>query len=296
MGDARPGVGVQPPNGGQQQKLKVPDFIDSETVFGCVFWGILALVFIVVWVFRHQWLDSLNAWIGNALSATLNPPLFVLADVALRALGQLTEWLGSDVLRLEWATFLLAVGSILLPKPKSWENDWSVIVGVLILVAGAGVVWYDAFEHPRQGLAGNGTYSFVMYGLAIQAFSTVSIIGFLTFSWLDRVGTALAVAFLGGLWVFYVSLFAYSYLLLSAADPGAFSEGKLVPEDALYLAVTTFTTIGSGSLQPMHHSARLLVASQTTLDFVLIAAAVAIVLNWYTGRLAKADQEEGASS
>jgi ion channel len=264
-------------------------------VIGCIFWGIVGVIAIWVWFFQHQWLDNLNnrweaLWrplIDLTVGDVLQPPLQFVGKELL----QLANWLASDLFRLELIAFPTAVVFILLPKPKSWKNDWTVIIGALVLVASAGIVWYAALEQPLRGIAGLDTYSFVIYGMASLALYTITFIGALTFRWLNRVGTSLAMAFLGAVWVFYVTYLAYFYLALSAAGTSAFNEGKLAPEDALYLAVTTFTTIGSGNLQPMHHSVRLLVASQTTLDFVIIAAAVAIVLNWYTGRQSMAMQQ-----
>ena len=74
-----------------------------------------------------------------------------------------------------------------------------------------------------------------------------------------------------------VSAFTYLYWLLSHIVSGFFST-SLSRIDALYFAVNTFTTTGTGELRPMSGGAKLLVSGQAVLGFAVVAIVVAIVV------------------
>lgn len=83
----------------------------------------------------------------------------------------------------------------------------------------------------------------------------------------------------------FVALFAWCYLLLSAADPGAFTE-PLNRIDAAYFSVVTLSTVGFGDISATSDLSRLLVTAQIAISLTLLAAAVRVIL--VAGRTAAA--------
>lgn len=74
-----------------------------------------------------------------------------------------------------------------------------------------------------------------------------------------------------------LAVFAFTYLTLSRADPGNFSE-HLDRVDAMYFTVSTLATVGFGDISPISDGARLLVTVQMLFDLVLIAGLVRLVV------------------
>jgi hypothetical protein len=75
----------------------------------------------------------------------------------------------------------------------------------------------------------------------------------------------------------FVIVFAWSYVLLSNADPGAFTE-PLDQVSALYFTVTVLSTVGFGDIAPVTHEARLLVTGQIVVNLTLFIAAIRLIL------------------
>jgi hypothetical protein len=88
----------------------------------------------------------------------------------------------------------------------------------------------------------------------------------------------------------FVALFAWSYLLLSAADPGAFTE-PLNRIDAAYLSLVILSTVGFGDISATSDLSRLLVAAQIAISLTVLAAAVRAIL--VAGRSAAAGLRTG---
>lgn len=74
----------------------------------------------------------------------------------------------------------------------------------------------------------------------------------------------------------FVALFSWSYVLLSAADPGAFSE-PLNRIDAAYFCLMILSTVGFGDISPTADLSRLLVAGQIVISLTLLAGAVRVI-------------------
>jgi hypothetical protein len=74
-----------------------------------------------------------------------------------------------------------------------------------------------------------------------------------------------------------VVVFAFTYLSLSRADSGSFSE-HLSRVDALYYAVSTICTVGFGDISAETDGARILVTLQMLFDFALVAILVRLVI------------------
>jgi hypothetical protein len=66
------------------------------------------------------------------------------------------------------------------------------------------------------------------------------------------------------------------YLILDDHEAGSWfsNHHQLTWLDALYLSVTTFTTVGSGSLSPDGQLARLAVAAEALLSIIVVGVAL----------------------
>ena len=74
-----------------------------------------------------------------------------------------------------------------------------------------------------------------------------------------------------------VVVFAFTYLTLSRADPGSFSE-HLDRVDAMYYTVSTIATVGLGDITPTSEAARILLTFQMLFDLALIAGLVRLIV------------------
>ena len=71
--------------------------------------------------------------------------------------------------------------------------------------------------------------------------------------------------------------FAAAYFLVEQSRPTAFTE-PLTRTDAMYFAVTVFTTVGFGDISPRSEPARLMVTGQMILDLLLLGLVVRLFL------------------
>lgn len=74
----------------------------------------------------------------------------------------------------------------------------------------------------------------------------------------------------------YLVLFASGYYLLERAVPGSFSE-RLSRTDALYFALTTFTTVGFGDITAVSETGRVVVMCQMSCGLLLAGVAVRVL-------------------
>jgi len=72
----------------------------------------------------------------------------------------------------------------------------------------------------------------------------------------------------------FLLLFASTYFLMSAHGPGAFSQEDLTRTDALYFAVTIFSTVGFGDISATSQAARAVVTSQMILDLLVLGIVI----------------------
>jgi voltage-gated potassium channel len=75
----------------------------------------------------------------------------------------------------------------------------------------------------------------------------------------------------------FLLLFASTYFTMSLDDPGTFTE-PLTRSDALYFAITVFSTVGFGDISPESQTARLTVATQMLLDLVVLGLGIQVIL------------------
>jgi voltage-gated potassium channel len=71
-------------------------------------------------------------------------------------------------------------------------------------------------------------------------------------------------------------VFAFTYLSLSHAQPGSFSE-RLTHVSAVYFVITVISTVGFGDITPKTDAAMILVSFQIMLDLVLFVGIVRAV-------------------
>lgn len=72
----------------------------------------------------------------------------------------------------------------------------------------------------------------------------------------------------------FLLLFASTYFLMSVHGSGAFSQEDLTRTDALYLAVTIFSTVGFGDISATSQAARLVATSQMILDLLILGIVI----------------------
>ncbi|MDL4815339.1 potassium channel family protein [Actinomadura opuntiae] len=77
--------------------------------------------------------------------------------------------------------------------------------------------------------------------------------------------------------VLFLVLFAAAYRLMDNGAPGSFNE-PLTRVDALYFAVTVFSSVGFGDIAPASRAARILTMAQMLADLVLLGVAVKVLL------------------
>jgi len=93
----------------------------------------------------------------------------------------------------------------------------------------------------------------------------------------------------------FLLLFAATYAVLSASDPGAFTE-NLTRVDSLYFVITVFATVGFGDITPVTDVARVLVSVQMVGDLLLIGLVLRVFLTAVQqGRRRTARESEEAS-
>ena len=95
--------------------------------------------------------------------------------------------------------------------------------------------------------------------------------------------------------VMFLAIFAGIYVMLSAADSGAFTE-ELDHFTAFYFALTVLATVGFGDITPVTDIARLFCMVQMAIDIVFIGILVKILGGAaQQGRRAQQSQASGAS-
>jgi hypothetical protein len=101
--------------------------------------------------------------------------------------------------------------------------------------------------------------------------------------WIDNLGW-LTVGV--GLWLAAVlGAFAETYLTLARDVSGSFTDqSKFTSLDAAYVAITTFTSVGSGALQPIGQWARATVMVESAVALISVGVGLALVVAAVTAR------------
>jgi hypothetical protein len=89
-----------------------------------------------------------------------------------------------------------------------------------------------------------------------------------------------------GLWLSSIlGAFAETYLTLAREVPGSFTDqSKFTGLDAAYVAITTFTSVGSGALQPIGQLARATVMVESALALITVGVGLALLVAGITAR------------
>ncbi|MFG2387737.1 potassium channel family protein [Streptomyces lavendulae] len=90
----------------------------------------------------------------------------------------------------------------------------------------------------------------------------------------------------------FVLLYATACFLLENSAPGSFSE-PLSRTDALYFAMTVFSTVGFGDITARSETARLLTTGQITLNLLLLGVAARLLANAVQRGRQRRDQPAG---
>lgn len=101
--------------------------------------------------------------------------------------------------------------------------------------------------------------------------------------WIDHLGWLIVGV---GLWLSAVlGAFAETYLTLARDVSGSFpDQSKFTSLDAAYVAITTFTSVGSGSLQPIGQWARATVMAESAVALISVGVGLALVVAAVTAR------------
>jgi hypothetical protein len=75
----------------------------------------------------------------------------------------------------------------------------------------------------------------------------------------------------------FILSIATTYVLMSQSNGGSFSE-NLTRTDALYFAITVFSTVGFGDIAPLTQPARIAVTAQIFFDLLLLGVGLRIVV------------------
>ena len=91
----------------------------------------------------------------------------------------------------------------------------------------------------------------------------------------------------------YLVLFASTYFLMERASAAAFTQ-PLTRTDALYLAVTVFSTVGFGDITPKSEIARVVLMVQMIGDLAVLGAGLQVLLRAVQrGRERRSDMGDG---
>ncbi|MGW2598743.1 potassium channel family protein [Streptomyces klenkii] len=90
----------------------------------------------------------------------------------------------------------------------------------------------------------------------------------------------------------FLLLFAAAYYLMDQARPGGFGE-PLSRTDALYFALTVFSTVGFGDIAPRTEVARIATMAQMTGDILLVGVAAHVVVGAVQSALARRPADGG---
>ncbi|MFF7725595.1 potassium channel family protein [Streptomyces sp. NPDC008001] len=90
----------------------------------------------------------------------------------------------------------------------------------------------------------------------------------------------------------FLLIFAATYHVMAQADPGGFSE-PLDRTDALYFALTVFSTVGFGDITPRSEPARIVAMLQMVGDVLLVGVAAHVVVGAVQSALARRPADDG---
>jgi uncharacterized protein (UPF0261 family) len=90
-------------------------------------------------------------------------------------------------------------------------------------------------------------------------------------------------------------VFAATYVVISNAGPGSFSE-PLGRTDALYFTLTLFTTVGFGDIAPRSEVARIIAMIQMVIGLITVGLVARIVLGAAEIAVSRREDEHAAGT
>ena len=196
-------------------------------------------------------------------------PAFLLL-VVLMTVYLVSTFIGSDGWGIHLINLLLLV-SLILGVRKITDSPRALKTAVIIVVVGfVGKVAGQAFLGREV----------VVWDFSINLVFVAAVLGFLIWAVAkaDRVNADTVFAASGAFMLMGI-VWAYAFMLVHAANPGAFSLG---PDDIaqpgpalLHYSFTTLTTVGYGSISPMSSMARTLSDLEALIAQLYLAIVVA---------------------
>ena len=94
----------------------------------------------------------------------------------------------------------------------------------------------------------------------------------------DWGGVALASFAVLGL-IDFIGLFAFIYLNIDQLAPHSFGAVPLTKVDAVYVATTTLTSLGSGTVEPISEASRAVVTVESGVSLALVVGALGLLIS-----------------
>lgn len=170
-------------------------------------------------------------------------------------------------------------------SPKPWVLSWQLIaVAVLLLVLMQAYFWGLLFSSTRPTALADTLY--VTIAVAVAAFLLTAHATYVTYR-----ATSVART-LGGDYWFVAVMVVYTFLLITVEfamlywtiGTKANFTVELSRVDAIYFALGTLTTAGTGSIAPTSDLARALVSGQMVVDLVFVAGVLTIAITRWSER------------
>jgi voltage-gated potassium channel len=153
---------------------------------------------------------------------------------------------------------------------RRWMVFWAVARPSLIII-GLLLMYYLMPLWDRQS---RSTGVLLVLGLLLVAVLLAWQIRMISTSKYPRVRAIEALSLSAPLFVF---VFATAYFATAQGNPGSFSQ-PLNRTDALYFAVTTFSSVGFGDIVPVTQTARVMVMIQMVGDLIVVGIVVRVIL------------------
>jgi voltage-gated potassium channel len=158
------------------------------------------------------------------------------------------------------------------PSPGRAAHRRSVLASVLRAAAAVSLLVFVYYQAPLDQTRALGIWFLVgLAGLAVLVVLQIRAIIASNFPRLRAIETV-------AVWVpALLMLDASTYTVMSAADPGGFSE-VLDRTDSLYFTMTVFATVGFGDIVPVSEVARIVTTTQMVVGLITVGVVAKVVL------------------
>lgn len=90
----------------------------------------------------------------------------------------------------------------------------------------------------------------------------------------------------------FIGLFAFIYLNIDQLVPHSFGAVPLTNLDAVYVATTTLTSLGSGSVEPTSEASRAIVTVESGVSLALVVGALGLLISRFVVRTANSNASQ----